>query len=93
MLQCSRNNSLMRQTKQDGDSTFKIRGDQLVAFIKELIKEGNIQRILIKDAKGKVYLDIPVTVGVIGFFVAPTLLAVAALAHIVGVFEVDIIRK
>jgi len=83
----------MPRKKQDGDSTFKIRGDQLLDFVKEVIKEGNIQRILIKDAKGKIYLDIPVTVGVIGFFVAPMLIAVAALAHMVGVFEVEIIRK
>jgi hypothetical protein len=83
----------MRQKKQTGDSTFKIKSDQLVDFLKEALKEGNVQRILIKNTKGKVYLDIPVTVGVIGFFVAPMLMAVAALAHIVGVYEVDIIRK
>lgn len=83
----------MPRKKQDGDSTFKIKGDQLVDFVKEAVKEGNVRRILIKDDKGKIYLDIPVTVGVIGFFVAPMLIAVAALAHMVGFFEVEIIRK
>jgi len=83
----------MRQKKQTGDSTFKIKGDQLVDFVKELLKEGNIRRILIKDGKGKTYMEIPVTIGVIGFFVAPVLIAVGALAAMVGAFEVEIIRK
>lgn len=83
----------MPRKKETCESRFKIKGDRLVDFVKEAIKEGNVQRILIEDGKGKVYLDIPVTVGVIGFFVAPMLIAVAALAHIVGVFEVEIIRK
>jgi hypothetical protein len=83
----------MRQKKQTGDSTFKIKGDQLVDFVKELLKEGNIRRILIKDDKGKTYMEIPVTIGVIGFFVAPVLIAVGALAAMVGAFEVEIIRK
>ena len=74
-------------------STFKVKGDQLVDFVKKVFHEGNIRRIIIKDGKGKIYMEIPVTIGVVGFLIAPILIAVSALAAMVGAFEVEIIRK
>ena len=47
--------------------------------IRELLEEGNVRRI-IKDDAGKVYMEIPVTLGLIGALVAPILAAVGALA-------------
>jgi hypothetical protein len=44
----------------------KVTGDQLVATVKELVREGNIRRIVIKNEEGHVYLEIPLTVGVVG---------------------------
>jgi len=59
---------------------FKIDGDKLVARIKELIHEGNIRRLIIKDKEGKTLLEIPVTFGVVGALIAPQLAAVGAIA-------------
>ena len=50
---------------------FKIKGQELLTKIEELIKEGNARRIIIKDDKGRTYIEIPVTVGVIGNVVCP----------------------
>lgn len=83
----------MPRKKEACESTFKIKGDQLVDFIKEILKEGNIRRIIIKDDKGRTYMEIPVTIGVIGFIVAPLLVALGALAAMINLFEVEIIRK
>ena len=74
-------------------NVFKVKGDQLIDFIKEVIREGNIRRIIIRDSKGKVFAEIPVTIGIIGFIVAPMLIAVAAIAAMVEVFEVEIVRR
>ena len=72
---------------------FKVKGEELLAKIKELIHEGNVNRIIIKDENGKTYIEIPVTVGVIGAVIAPVLAAVGALAALAGFFTVQVIRK
>ncbi|MBN2306770.1 DUF4342 domain-containing protein [Candidatus Peregrinibacteria bacterium] len=74
-------------------NTFKIKGDELMKFCKKMIREGNIRRIVIRDTKGKTYAEIPVTIGIIGFVIAPLLIAVAAVAAMVEVFEVEIVRR
>ena len=62
----------------------KVTGDQLVGTVKELVREGNIRRIVIKNEEGHVYLEIPLTVGVVGALVAPVLAAVGAIAALVS---------
>ncbi|MCL4549672.1 MAG: DUF4342 domain-containing protein [Bacteroidetes bacterium] len=72
---------------------FTINGKELLAKIEELIKEGNARRIIIKDVNGRTYIEIPVTVGVIGAFFAPVLAAVGALAALAANFTVEVIKK
>jgi hypothetical protein len=62
---------------------FKISGGQIVDKIKELIHEGNIRRIILKDESGKTFLEIPLTVGLVGAAVAPVLAAIGAAAALV----------
>ncbi len=71
---------------------FKVKGQELLNKIEELIKEGNIRRIIIKDADGKTFIEIPLTFGVIGVLAAPVVAAIGALAGIVANFTVEIIR-
>ncbi|MBL6949355.1 MAG: DUF4342 domain-containing protein [Bacteroidales bacterium] len=71
---------------------FKVKGGELIDKIKELIHEGNVRRIIIKDENGKVFLEIPVTLGLIGALVAPILAAVGAIAAMVANFHVEVIR-
>jgi len=59
---------------------FKVDGEKLIAKIKELIHEGNIRRIIIKDKEGKTIMEIPLTFGVVGVLLAPTLAAIGAVA-------------
>jgi hypothetical protein len=72
---------------------FKVKGKELLAKIEELIKEGNARRIIIKDDNGRTYLEIPVTIGVIGTFFAPVLAAVGALAALAANFTIQVIHK
>ena len=74
-------------------SEFKVKSEDLIRKIRELIDEGNVNRIIIKDSTGKVYLEIPVTIGVIGVVIAPVLAAVGALAAWSADFTVEVIRK
>ena len=59
---------------------FRINGEELIAKIKQLIHESNIRRIIIKDKDGKTVMEIPLTIGVVGVLLAPTLAAVGAIA-------------
>lgn len=62
---------------------FKVSGEQLLAKLKELLHEGNIRRIIIKDKDGKTLIEFPLTLGVVGVILAPTLAAVGAIAALV----------
>ena len=59
---------------------FKVDGEKLIAKIKELIHEGNIRKVIIKDKDGKIMMEIPVTFGVVGVLLAPQLAAIGAIA-------------
>ncbi|MCK9203446.1 MAG: DUF4342 domain-containing protein [Bacteroidales bacterium] len=71
---------------------FKVKGEELVEKVKQLIHEGNVRRLIIKDESGKVYLEIPVTFGVIGALIAPMLAAVGAVAAMVADLKVEVVR-
>jgi phage-related minor tail protein len=79
--------------KTMNSSEFKVKGEDLMRKIRELINEGNVNRIIIKDDSGKVYLEIPVTLGVIGALIAPVLAAVGALAAMAADFTIEVIRR
>jgi len=63
---------------------FTVSGEELLEKVKELVHEGNIRRIIIKDQSGRTLLDLPLSVGVLGALVAPQLAAVGALAALVS---------
>lgn len=59
---------------------FRVDGEELLARIKNLLKEGNVRRVIIKDKEGKVVFEIPLTIGVVGALIAPQLAAIGAIA-------------
>ena len=59
---------------------FQVKGEEIVAKIKELIHEGDIRRVIIKNEDGHTLIDIPLTIGVVGVLVAPQLAALGAIA-------------
>lgn len=63
---------------------FKINGEDLLAKVKELIHEGDIRRIIIKNEDGKTLIEIPLTLGAVGIVLAPVLAAVGAIAALVS---------
>lgn len=61
----------------------KVSGDDLVAKVKELVHEGNIRRIIIKNEEGKTLIEVPLTLGVVGAVLLPVLAAIGAIAALV----------
>jgi hypothetical protein len=63
---------------------FHVNGEELLAKIKDLLHEGNIRRIIIKNREGKTMIEFPLTFGVVGVVLAPTLAAIGAVAALIG---------
>ena len=61
---------------------FKVSSDDLIKTVKKLIHEGNVRRIIVKDEKDKILIDIPVTIGVVGAIIAPWLAALGVIGAI-----------
>lgn len=61
-------------------SEFRVRGEHLVARIKEILHEGNVRRIIIKTDDGRTLLEIPLTIGMVGAVLAPVWAALGAVA-------------
>jgi hypothetical protein len=72
---------------------FKVAANELGDKIRELIHEGNVRRIIIKDEHGRTFMEIPLTVATIGAVLAPILAAVGAIATLVAHFTVVVERN
>ncbi len=59
---------------------FQVNGDEFLSKVKELLHEGNIRRIIIKNEEGRTLIDMPLTIGVVGVLLAPQLAAIGAIA-------------
>ncbi len=75
-----------------GWETVRIKGDQVVGKIKELIHEGNVRRVIVRQG-GQTVAEFPLTVGVVGVVAAPILAAVGALAALLTDCAIDVERR
>lgn len=73
--------------------SFKVSGENLLKKVKEIIQEGNVRRIIIKDKKGKGIVEFPLTIGVVGAVIAPILAAVGAIAALIGECTISVERE
>lgn len=72
-----------KKSQKTTEETFNVKGEDLLKKVKQLIHEGNIRRISIKDKDGKILVEFPLTIGVVGAVIAPVLAAVGAIAALV----------
>lgn len=79
--------------KAKREESFKVSGEGLIKKFKDLVKEGNVRRITIKDKSGRTIIDIPLTIGVVGAVVAPVLAAVGAVAALITECTISVERE
>jgi len=75
------------------NESFNISGENLLKKVKELIDEGNVRKITIKDKTGKELMSFPLTVGVVGALLAPVLAGIGAVAALVGECTITVERE
>ncbi len=82
-------------TEDQGTRTeqFRVSGDELLAKVRELVHEGNVRRIIIRNDQGRTLVELPLTVGVIGAALLPVLAAVGAIAAIATDCELVVERR
>ena len=71
---------------------FKVSGEEVLEKVKELIKEGNARRIIIKNESGEEIMQIPLTVGAVGAIIAPVLAAVGAVAALLTKCTIVVVK-
>jgi len=79
-------------TKRTRRDEYKVRGEKMVTKIRELLYEGNVRHIVIKNDEGKTLIELPVTVGVAGAILVPVWAAIGALAALVSNCKIEVER-
>jgi hypothetical protein len=79
-----------KETKKE---EFKVSGVEVLRKIKELVREGNIRRIIIKNEEGKTLIEVPLTLGVVGIALLPIWAAIGAIAALVANCTIIVERK
>ena len=74
----------MTDEKRTRTEEFKLQGSEIIEKLKELVHQGNIRRIILKGEDGKTFMEIPLTVGVVGALIVPVWAAIGALAALVS---------
>lgn len=72
---------------------FTVSGSNLVDRVRELLHEGNVTKVIIKDESGKILLEIPATVGIVGVVLAPWLVALGVIAALVTNCRIVVERR
>lgn len=72
---------------------YHVTGDTLVSKIKELVHQGNIRRLIIKDEEGRTVLEVPLTVGVVGAVLLPVWVALGAIAALAAHYTIVVERE
>jgi hypothetical protein len=82
-------------TENEGSNweSFKVTGDEILAKVKEIIKEGNARRIIIRNEKDEIIVEFPLTVGAIGAVLAPVLAAVGGIAALATNCTIEVEKK
>ncbi len=81
----------MEEEKTHTES-FEVAGDDVVAKVKEIVHEGNVRRIIIKNEEGVKLVELPLTVGVVGALLMPALAGLGAVAALVSKCTIEVER-
>ena len=70
----------MADSPETKETECKVSGSELLGTVKELVHQGNVRHIIIKNEAGKTLIELPLTMGIIGVALIPAYAAIAAIA-------------
>jgi hypothetical protein len=71
----------------------KVSGEKLLSKVKQLVHEGNVRRITIKNDDGRTIVEIPLTMGVVGAVLLPIWAGVGAMAALLANCSIEVERE
>jgi hypothetical protein len=80
-------------TSTHGTEVHRTQGERLVARVRELVREGNVRRIIIKNEEGRTLIELPLTIGVVGALLLPAWAALGAIAALVTDCSIEVERE
>lgn len=83
----------MKDQKSENTEEFKVSGENVMKKIKELIQEGNIRKITIKNREDKIIAVFPLTVGVVGTVLLPVFAAIGTIVALVSECTISVERE
>src|SRR4029079_11324427 len=94
-LMSNPNNLPMTTSGTDSSKTeeHKVSGDDLLKKVKQIVKDGNARKITIKSEAGKVLLEVPLTLGVVGVVLAPVWIAIGTIAALAGRYTIVVEKR
>lgn len=82
--------------KRDWVEEFEVAGSDLVDRVKELVEQGNVRRLIIRNANNDVLIEVPLTpavvVGGVATIINPILAALGALAALIAKLKIEVVR-
>lgn len=84
------------QIKDTIIDTFKLdreNVDKVIAKIEQLIHEGNVRRVIVKNERGVTIIEVPLTIGLVGVALIPVWAAIGAIAALAADFTIQVERK
>jgi hypothetical protein len=82
----------MTDNKSNQES-FRVSGDDILSKVKEIIKEGNARKIIIKNEKDETIMEFPLTVGAVGAVIAPMFAAIGTIAALASHCTIVVEKK
>ncbi len=83
----------MKNQKSSRTEEFKLSGEDIMNKLKELLKEGNIRKVTIKNKEDKVIAEFPLTIGVVGAVVLPVLASIGTIVALVSECTISVEKE
>src|SRR3989344_1448069 len=83
----------MKNQKSENTEEFKVSGENVMKKVKELVKEGNIRKIIIRNKEDKIIAVFPLTIGVVGTVFLPAVAAIGTIVALVSECTISVERE
>jgi hypothetical protein len=70
----------------------QVTGEKLLATVRELIRQGNVRRVIIKNQDGMILMEVPLTISVLGAVLLPVWVALGAIAAVAARYRIVVER-
>jgi len=83
----------MAEEKKVKKEEVKVSGNRVIETIKNILHEGHVRRLIIKNEEGETVIEVPLTIAAVGVLVAPVWAAIGAFAALVTECTIEVEKE